>query len=76
MLNIPLWKRIMDGTGLESSNAAEALVKQVRESKDKDVRLTAIESLGTLAVPETLPILIQLMTDLDPEISKAAKAAA
>jgi HEAT repeat protein len=71
-----LWKRLMDGTDLSEASAAEALVKQATEGSRKDVRLTAIESLGTLGKAETLPFLIKLMSDEDPDIRKAAKNAA
>lgn len=71
-----LWKRLMNGTDLSAASAAEALVRQAREASRKDVRLTAIESLGTLGKPETLPFLVKLMADVDPDIRKAAKAAA
>ncbi len=69
------WQRLLDGSGLDAPNAAEALLKQAREAKDMKIRIVAIESLGTLAVPETLPFLIQMMQDPDPEIAKAASAA-
>jgi HEAT repeat protein len=71
-----LWKRLMDGTDLSEASAAEALVKQASAGSTKDVRLTAIESLGTLGKAETLPFLIKLMSDEDPDIRKAAKKAA
>jgi len=70
-----LWARLMNGTDLNAASAAEALVKQATDGK-KDVRLTAIQSLGTLGKVETLPFLIKLMGDEDPDIRKAAKAAA
>ena len=66
----------MNGTDLSAASAAEAWVKQASEGSKKDVRLTAIESLGTLGKVETLPFLIKLMGDEDPDIRKAAKAAA
>lgn len=69
------WQRLLSDAGLESTNAAEALLKQAREAKDEQIRLTAIRSLGTLAVPETLPFLIQLMQDPDPDIAEAATTA-
>ena len=70
-----LWTRLMNGTDLTAASAAEALVKQATDGK-KDVRLTAIQSLGTLGKVETLPFLVKLMGDEDPDIRKAAKAAA
>ena len=71
-----LWKRLMDGTEMTATSAAEALVKQASDASKKQIRLTAIESLGTLGKVETLPFLIKLMSDEDPDIRKAAKAAA
>ena len=55
--------------------AAEALVKQAKEGATKPIRLAAIQSLGTLAKPETLPILIELMQADDSELAAAAAAA-
>lgn len=69
------WKRVLEGAGLDSANAAEALVKQAAAGQPKATRLVAIESLGTLGVAETLPVLIQFMGDGDAEIAAAAKEA-
>lgn len=69
------WKQMLEGAGLDSSNAAEALVKQAAATEPKPKRLIAIESLGTLGVAETLPVLINFMNDSDAEIAAAAKAA-
>jgi len=69
------WKRMLDSAGLDSTNAAEALVKQAAATQPKATRLVAIESLGTLGVAETLPVLITFMGDGDAEIAAAAKAA-
>jgi HEAT repeat protein len=69
------WKRMLEGAGLDSANAAEALVKQAAANQPKAARLIAIESLGTLGVAETLPVLISFMGDSDAEIAAAAKAA-
>jgi len=69
------WKRVLEGAGLETTSAAEALVKQAAAGQPKATRLVAIESLGTLGVAETLPVLIQFMGDGDAEIAAAAKEA-
>lgn len=69
------WQRILSDANLDAPTAAEALVKQATTGKDKTIRLAAIASLGTLKVPETLPVLIQLMQDADAEIAAAARAA-
>jgi HEAT repeat protein len=69
------WKRVLEGGGLDSANAAEALVKQAAAGQPKATRLVAIESLGTLGVAETLPVLIQFMGDGDAEVAAAAKDA-
>ncbi len=69
------WQRVLSDANLDAPSAAEALVKQATIAKDKSVRLVAIASLGTLKVPETLPVLIQWMQDGDAEIAAAAKAA-
>jgi hypothetical protein len=68
------WERLLGEAGLETGSAAEALLDQARRATDKKIRLTAIQSLGTLAVPETLPFLIQLMQDPDPETRAAAES--
>jgi HEAT repeat protein len=69
------WKRVLEGAGLDSTNAAEALVKQAAAGQPKATRLIAIESLGTLGVAETLPVLIQFMGDSDAEVAAAATEA-
>jgi HEAT repeat protein len=75
------WKRwattLGDAAGVpDASTAAEALARQALDQKErKDVRLAALASLGTLAVPETLPLLVQLLKDPDGEVSSAARAA-
>lgn len=69
------WKRMLEGQGLDAPSAAEALVKQAKPGNDKPVRLAAIASLGTLKVPETLPVLVDLLRDADAEVRAAAEAA-
>jgi HEAT repeat protein len=69
------WQRLLTGTGLEATSAAEALIQQTKSS-DQQVRLAAIRGLGALGVKEALPFLIQLMQDGDAEIAAAASAAA
>ncbi len=48
-------------------------MKLAKRAASKKGRIAAIRSLGTLAVPETLPFLIVLMEDEDAEIAKAAE---
>ena len=50
-------------------------MKQAAAGQPKATRLVAIESLGTLGVAETLPVLIQFMGDGDAEVAAAAKGA-
>ncbi len=69
------WERWQKGTTLDSPNAAEALLAQASPDQPKPKRLAAITSLGTLGVPETLPLLIEWMNDSDPDIAKAASDA-
>lgn len=69
------WERWQKGTTLDSPNAAEALLAQASPDQPKPKRLAAITSLGTLGVPETLPLLIEWMNDSDPDIAKAARDA-
>lgn len=68
------WQRIGRAGGLEATSAAEALLEQARKG-DKPTRLLALGSLGALAVAETLPVLIEMAKDQDPEIAAAARAA-
>jgi HEAT repeat protein len=72
---VDTWERWAKGAGLSSSSAAEALLQQAQPSKSKVVRLAAISSLGTLGVPETLPLLVGMMEDSDPDVALAAKEA-
>lgn len=69
------WQRMQQGSTLSTETAAEALVLQAQQGATKAVRLAAINSLGTLAKPETLPILIELMQSEDQELAAAATAA-
>ena len=69
------WKRLLAAGGLDAPSAAEALITQAGADQPKEVRLLALESLGTLAVAETLPFLIGLVQDDDAEIAAAARAA-
>lgn len=69
------WERWQKGTTLDAPNAAEALLAQASPDQPKPKRLAAITSLGTLGVPETLPLLIEWMNDSDPDIAKAARDA-
>jgi len=69
------WERLLSESGIDANNAAEALLKQARGGATIEVRKAAIDSLGTLKVPEALPFLIELMADPDPTLSAAARAA-
>lgn len=69
------WEKLLSESGLDANSAAEALLKQAKSGATIELRKAAIDSLGTLKVPETLPFLIQLMSDPDPTLSAAAKAA-
>ena len=66
---------LVTGSDLTATSAAEALIAQARQKDDRLVRLAAIQSLGTLGVPETLPVLIELMRDGDADVAAAARAA-
>lgn len=59
-------------TGVGGSPTA-ALLKQI-QSKNKEVRLSAIRALGAIKAPEALPLLISLLEDPDPEVVAAARA--
>jgi HEAT repeat protein len=72
---IDRWKKWLRESEIDADSAAEALLAQAGASNPREVRLAAIRSLGTLAVPETLPILIRMMTESDPDIARAAREA-
>lgn len=59
-------------TGVGGSPTA-ALLKQI-QSKNKEVRLSAIRALGLVKDPQALPLLISLLEDPDPEVVAAARA--
>lgn len=59
-------------TGVGGSPTA-ALLRQI-QSKNKEVRLSAIRALGALKAPEALPLLISLLEDPDPMVAAAARA--
>ncbi|MBK8980416.1 MAG: HEAT repeat domain-containing protein [Planctomycetes bacterium] len=67
--------RLLREDGFGTDSAAEALLQQARAGGEPRIRLAAIRSLGTLGVPETLPFLIRLMQDVDPDIAAAAATA-
>ncbi len=69
------WDSWKESLSLEGESAAAALLKQARSGRSTKIRRAAIESLGTLAEPETLPLLIELMEDSDTSIAAAAEAA-
>lgn len=69
------WRKWLREADLEADSAAEALLLQTSADNPEDVRVAAIQSLGTLAVPETLPLLIRLMTDADQRVAEAAREA-
>jgi hypothetical protein len=68
-------QRLLGDAGLDAGNAAEALLAQAKAGQPKAARLAAIASLGTLAVAETTPFLIQLLQDQDADVAAAAAAA-
>ncbi len=69
------WERLKSSFSSEDGSPEEALVRLAKGAKSKKARLAAIRSLGTLAVPETLPFLIGLMEDEDAETASAAEEA-
>ncbi len=69
------WERWMKSVGLDAESAADALLQQAAPDQDKEIRLAAIRSLGTLGVAETLPLLIRFMQEKDEDIARAAKEA-
>ena len=68
------WGKLIEGSGFTETSAVQALINQTK-SDNRDVRLAAIASLGTLGEAESLPVLVKLIGAKDPDIVKAAKAA-
>ncbi len=69
------WKRWLRDSDLEADSAAEALLELAGSSNSVDVRVAAIRSLGTLGVPETLPMLIRMIQDDEAAVAAAARSA-
>ncbi|MBI5853482.1 MAG: HEAT repeat domain-containing protein [Planctomycetes bacterium] len=70
------WARMLGGKPeLGTAAAAEALVDQASPQNDVQTRLLAIRSLGLLAAPETLPLLIAWTRDQDASIASASREA-
>jgi hypothetical protein len=69
------WDRVIKGLDASSANATEKLLLQAKPTAPHDQRLLAIRSLGALGAPESLPFLIDWITDTDAEIAAAARAA-
>ena len=69
------WDRVLKGLDASPANAAEKLLLQAKPDAPKAQRLLAIQSLGVLGVPESLPFLIDWSNENDAEIAAAAKAA-
>lgn len=71
-----VWNAMLNGkTGSgEPKDPSVALIKMLHH-EDAEIRLAAIKSLGKLADPNTLPVLVQMMADGTPEERAAAKAA-
>ncbi|MEZ6038020.1 MAG: HEAT repeat domain-containing protein [Planctomycetota bacterium] len=69
------WDRVLKGLDASPASACEKLLLQAKPGQPAAQRLLAIESLGTLGVPEALPFLIDWTTDPDEAVAKAARAA-
>jgi hypothetical protein len=69
------WDRVLKGLDASPASAAEKLLLQGKPGAPKEQRLLAIQSLGTLGVPEALPFLIEWSQDADPDVAKRAKDA-
>lgn len=69
------WDRVAKGLDASPASAAEKLLLQAKPGAPKEQRLLAIQSLGTLGVPEALPFLIEWTQDADATVQQAAKAA-
>jgi len=70
------WQALLGGEGFEGEAASPAvgLIKMLKH-EDQAVRLAAIKSLGKLADPSTLPVLVKLMAEGTDEEKAAAKLA-
>jgi HEAT repeat protein len=68
------WQKLVAAGGVEAKDPAEALLHQAREAKG-ELRLLAIESLGTLGKPEVLPFLIDMLgTETDDTVKVQLRA--
>jgi HEAT repeat protein len=69
------WEGLLgEGVGAGAPTPSAALVEML-ESEDLEVRLAAIRSLGRLADPNTLPVLVKIMAESADEEKAAARAA-
>jgi len=73
--NVTRWAKWLAESGTEGRTTAEALVHQAHPPNPKWMRVAAIRSLGTVGDPDTLPVLVLLRGDDDPEIARAAREA-
>lgn len=69
------WDRVLHGLDASPATAVEKLLLQAKPDAAHEQRLLAIQSLGTLGVPEALPFLIDWTRDADAAIAAAATAA-
>lgn len=69
------WARAAKQHKVDANSAAEALLAQAAPEQDQATRLLALQSLGLLAKPETLPFLIKYTKDPNQEIARAAREA-
>ncbi len=69
------WQRFFQGQEVSTVGAAQMLLAQASKDQPLVTRVLAIQSLGTLAAPETLPFLIEWAAQGPPEVVSAAKSA-
>ncbi|MGA1524077.1 MAG: HEAT repeat domain-containing protein [Planctomycetota bacterium] len=70
-----LWDQLRDGIDTSPRGALERLLRQATPDQPKERRLAAIKALGSLAMPEALPYLIDWMGEDDAEIRGGCEAA-
>lgn len=69
------WQKAQAGIDTSSQGAAAKLLLQAKAGEPKEQRLLALRSLAVLGVAETLPYLIDAVSEADADIAAAARAA-
>lgn len=69
------WQQWVGGAGLDARSAQVRLLEQAATGNDLEIRVAAIQSLGTIGDPPVLPHLVELLRDADSKVREAARKA-